>query len=312
VKFPRYATAILGYTVSALLGLLLVYQGPRYFPEIFLKVIGRGSSCSWRSALSLSDYADRLVRATEEKKATAVRVGTDGSLPIDSWRLPQSRDFWIPRAGAMDGKALLCYLLADHALLDSEYRSHGVRSGDVVLDGGAHVGVFTDVALRRGASRVVAIEPDTLNRECLTRNFAAEIAAGKVVVVPQGIWSYRGRLSFHEGATNSGTAGVVFNDGGATSMIDVTTIDEIVRDLRLPRVDFIKLDIEGAEREALKGASDTMRHFRPRLMLDPYHRPDDPVVLPQIIHSAQPGYREACGPCEITPSRLVPHVLYLE
>jgi FkbM family methyltransferase len=212
----------------------------------------------------------------------------------------------------MNGMALLCYLLADHALLDSEYRSHGVRFGDVVLDGGAHVGVFTDIALRRGASRVVAIEPDTLNRECLTRNFASEIAAGKVVVVPQGIWSNKGRLLFHEGTTNSGTAGVVFNDGGATSMIDVTTIDEIVRDLRLPRVDFIKLDIEGAEREALKGASETLRHFRPRLMLDAYHRPDDPIVLPQVIRFAQPGYREACGPCEITPSQLVPHVLYLE
>ena len=93
----------------------------------------------------------------------------------------------------------------------------------------------------------------------------------------------------------------------------VRKIDDMVKELNLPRVSFIKMDIEGAEREALKGSLETLRAHRPRLMIDSYHRPDDMEVLPGIIRQAHPDYRIACGPCEPTqegPKRLIPHVTF--
>ena len=67
----------------------------------------------------------------------------------------------------------------------------GIRRGDIVLDAGANVGVFTRKALWAGASKVIAIEPAPENLECLRRNFAAEIADGRVVVYPKGVWDKR-------------------------------------------------------------------------------------------------------------------------
>ena len=82
---------------------------------------------------------------------------------------------------------------------------------------------------------------------------------------------------------------------------------QVTQLLHLPRVDFIKMDIEGAEREALRGASRTLARDFPRLMLDSYHRLDDMQVLPAIIRQANPHYSIHCGPCEET---LTPHVTY--
>ena len=61
-----------------------------------------------------------------------------------------------------------------------------VRPGDVVLDCGANIGVFVRESLDAGAKTVVAIEPAPENIECLRRNFKDEIAAGRVIVYPEG------------------------------------------------------------------------------------------------------------------------------
>jgi predicted RNA methylase len=71
-----------------------------------------------------------------------------------------------------------------------------VKAGDVVLDCGANVGVFTRMALNRGAGLVVSIEPAPGTVECLRRNFEKEIAAGRVIVVPKGVWSHPEVLLF--------------------------------------------------------------------------------------------------------------------
>jgi FkbM family methyltransferase len=301
---------VLGSIVSALIGLLLVIAVPAYGPAIQLKISGSGPGCPWPKVFSQAGYAQRLHQVVSETRNAIRKTASDPAVPIDRWAAPGVREFWIPRDGTdLDGKALLAYLIGDHTVLAEQLGNDDVRAGDIVLDVGAHVGTFADRALRRGARKVIALEPDPLNRECLTRNFATEIAEQRVVVVPQGAWSTNGQLTLHQGTHNSGMSSIIQDDGGASFQIEVTTIDEIVQRLGLPRVDFVKMDIEGAEREALKGAADTLRKFRPRMMLDAYHLPDDPVVLPQVIRTANPAYSEKCGPCEILAGSLLPHVI---
>jgi hypothetical protein len=73
------------------------------------------------------------------------------------------------------------------------------------------------------------------------------------------------------------------------------------------------MDIEGAEREAIKGAAATIKANRPRMMLDSYHLPDDATVLPKLLASLQPSYQEVCGPCEFNNnhgSQISPHVTF--
>ena len=93
-------------------------------------------------------------------------------------------------------------------------------------------------------------------------------------------------------------------------VLPLTTIDHLVAELKLTRVSYIKMDIEWAEQKALVGARQTLVKFHPRLALSTYHRPDDPVRIPALVHEAWSGYRSECGPCAYTEGRIRPDVLY--
>ena len=92
-------------------------------------------------------------------------------------------------------------------------------------------------------------------------------------------------------------------------------LDDQLKGIGVEKVNYIKMDIEGAEREALKGAAKTIAASKPILMLDSYHLPDDQVVLPQVVKSIWADYRVNTGPCELLnedPKRIVPHVTFFD
>ena len=72
--------------------------------------------------------------------------------------------------------------------------------------------------------------------------------------------------------------------------VPATTIDDIARENALDRVDFVKLDIEGSEKQALTGARLTIEHFAPRMAVCTYHRPEDPVEITALVVNMQHQY----------------------
>ncbi len=168
-----------------------------------------------------------------------------------------------------------------------------IRPGDTVIDCGAHVGVFSKYALRRGAGRVIAIEPAPGNLAFLDINLAEEISAGRVSVVRAGVWDENTRLTFFHSDQASGMDSFLKGPPNATKLerVQVFPLDEIVEQLQLKRVDFIKMDIEGSERRALRGASRTIERFKPRMALCSYHSADDAKVIPAIVKGIEPGYQ---------------------
>ena len=201
-------------------------------------------------------------------------------------------DFWISAPGEKVIKLLIWEMV-----MQSAYEGPGVaiRKGDIVIDCGAHVGVFTRLALRRGADRVIAIEPDPTNIACLRENLAEEIAGGKVTVVEKGVWDLKIRLplSIHETNSAAHTFAFESDDPNAETVagIEVLPLDHIVQELQLDRVDFIKMDIEGSEQPALKGAVDTIAQFKPRLAVCSYHVQGDPEAILAIVQEARSDYR---------------------
>jgi FkbM family methyltransferase len=185
--------------------------------------------------------------------------------------------------GSQEGEAKILGLLVLEELRGTYERAQvKIQPGDIVIDLGANVGAFTRFALSRGAAKVIAFEPEPRHLSILRLGFAPEIEQGRVVLVEAGAWRERTTLRFH-------SAGLVSQvDGSGELEIQAVRIDDVVRELGLGRVDFIKADIEGAERHALSGASETITTFGPRMALCVYHLSDDLQVMTAAIQQMRP------------------------
>ena len=161
-----------------------------------------------------------------------------------------------------------------------------INAGDVVIDLGGQIGSFTRYAFSRGAETVVMFEPEPEHIRWVERCFAQEIEAGRLHLIRAAAWNENTVLHFE----SNGVESRVSDSGGLE--VQARTIDDVVESLKLKRVDFIKADIEGAERVALEGARATISGFAPKMALCTYHLPDDPVVIPAIAQSIHP-YRVA-------------------
>jgi len=223
------------------------------------------------------------------------------------WETPRNPT-WIPSGS----DSLLPFLMAEQELRIYGDERWGVRPGDVVLDCGAHVGLYTKEALRAGARLVVAIEPSPENLDCLRLNLARELAEGRVIIYPKGVWDREEHLPLYISAHNSGEASLIAapHNGAKVVNVPLTTIDRLVAELKLDRVDFIKMDIEGAERRALAGARRTLATYKPRMAIASYHLPDDHVAIPAAARRAWPEYRVSCRVCTYRDRLMVPEVLF--
>jgi FkbM family methyltransferase len=144
-----------------------------------------------------------------------------------------------------------------------------VSTGMCVLDIGAHVGLHTlRFCQRVGPSgRVIAVEPSPANANALRDHLswngcehASVIQAAIGDTVGEIRFAYRPDAFDAGGFANS----IAYDVGGSQSVIPVTTIDEICRDLA---PNFIKIDVEGAEMLALQGGELTFRQHSPVLLV---------------------------------------------
>jgi FkbM family methyltransferase len=297
-----------GIVLVAVLGAGAVAAGAFYPPVRLgaMKVVGRSPVCPMRNALRADfnlrlqiRYKDDILRASKllEKDAQGFQFF---DTPYGTWWIPAGNQYVLP------------FNLAEQERDIYSGGDSGVGSGDIVLDCGANVGTFTRLALKRGAKQVVAFEPAPENIECYRRNFREEIAAGRVVLLPKGVWDKEDVLTLRRDPTNSAADSfVMLSDTAGNVQAPLTTIDRVVEELKLERVDYIKMDVEGAETRAIAGAANTIARYHPRLSIATEHKPTDQVEIPAAVRSAWPGYTMTCGPClETTDGHIRPDVLY--
>ena len=215
------------------------------------------------------------------------RVVGNGAAPCPVlWQTPLGK-FW---GTEKDGREL-DLLTLEQAVGDIyEQGPVAVRDSDVVVDVGAHLGTFSRIALQRGARLVVAVEPDPVNAACFERTFEEEIANGRVRLVRAAAWHSPGSLQFEIGNASQ-TGHVAGAQSGRAVTVRAVTLDDLIDELKLDRVDFIKMDIEGAERHALAGARQLLAARKPRLAICIYHAPDDPVAVPRVVREANATYK---------------------
>ena len=177
---------------------------------------------------------------------------------------------------------LLQPVLTDHDL----YAPEGLfefTDNETYVDGGSYDGdtirTFIDRVDGKFAD-VYAFEPDPVTFAKLTQNFRDE---PRVHPIHAGLYSHGGSLHFRDDASR----GAIFAADGDIEM-PVTTIDEVLGDRPLT---YVKMNIEGAEIDALQGGRKAIRKWRPRLALSVYHRASDLWRIPQLVLELDPGYK---------------------
>ncbi len=174
-----------------------------------------------------------------------------------------------------------------------------VKEGDIVIDAGANLGLFAISAAAKGAF-VYAFEPQAQLQETLKENIRLNGFEDRITVVPFGLSSENGEMAFAEidqmseiGRFVSLTENQGLRNsfsGCKTYAVRTVSLDSWAQENAIEHIDFIKSDIEGAERDLLKGSASVLKRFQPKLSICTYHLPDDPEVLEKIILEANPGY----------------------
>lgn len=313
LKGPAYRLTMLALCLASAFMLYRFVLPNIIYPgwATYVKLTGGGSYCGWDRVVMFHAHLDKFHRILEDAKilAGSFHADPDPDLPLGTIMLPDG-PFWVRSSSEGPGVA---WLIAEHRWMEEMEGSRMVHTGDVVMDIGAHVGFFVRTALRQGASKVVAVEPDPYSAECLRRNFSDEISSGRVIVVEAGAWSKRDKITLSLGA-DPGWNSMTQDQGGEEIIVPVLPMDEMAAELGLPRVDFIKMDIEGAEMEALRGARQILSKFRPRVMIDTYQWEHDLEGLLAEVRLGHPDYVPYGGPCEPARQRvgIVPHMTFYE
>ena len=286
-----------------IVALLWFYPPARLFA---FAIVGRSPECPVASAVKADDNLRLQILYNDQMIKGSKLLETDPA-GYELWDTPMGR-YWIP-AGS---RWVLPFNLAEQKRRIYGNDQQSARAGDIVLDCGANVGVTVRVWLAAGAKQIVAIEPAPENIECLRRNFKDEIATGRVIVYPKGVWDKDEIMPMQIDPSNSAADSFLIHRQGGTEVrgIPLTTIDKLVSELKIEQVDFIKMDIEGAEPRAIVGGHETIAKYHPRMALCTYHAPDHPKKVPELVRAAWPGYTVECGPCAEANHAVRPDVLY--
>jgi FkbM family methyltransferase len=130
--------------------------------------------------------------------------------------------------------------------------------GATVLDVGAHLGYYTLLAAKLigNTGQVWAFEPDPDNRDLLMRNIHVNQMEDRVRVVGAALGSTTGAANLHRAKNDSGGSTVSVVAAALDDVqVEITTLDAWAASRNWPVVDIVKIDVEGAEPDVLRGMS---------------------------------------------------------
>ena len=119
----------------------------------------------------------------------------------------------------------------------------------------------------------------------------------KIKLSSKALWSERANLDFFPNTNNRMGARVVVNEEVVDEVcpVQAISIDEFVLEQKISTVDFIKLDIEGSELDALRGSINTLRNHRPQMAICIYHKKEDLFQIPLFLDSILNNYKYYLG-----------------
>jgi FkbM family methyltransferase len=200
-----------------------------------------------------------LTRLAVWRVRTALHLGTTVSVT------ERTMEFWCPPEWR--GNAKMMYVWRDDYESEIRQLHRWVQPGDLVLDVGAHYGSYTLclAGLVGAQGHVLAVEPAAHARSVLRRNtLINQLHQVQIVPAAAGAESARANLHLHDDRSRAS-----LQPGGQQSdaeSVEVIRLDDLVP--RAPRVSLIKMDIEGYEAQALRGATEILTRDQPIVIFE--------------------------------------------
>lgn len=170
-----------------------------------------------------------------------------------------------------------------------QYFLHGFlpKAGDILIDGGAFDGSSGSMFKKYGCE-VYAFELDEKNFEVAKSRGDSE----GFVVENLGLSDRSKKIEYRSGGCGSAVLVMDYEDEDKR-IGNLISLDEYVREKNLPRIDFIKLDVEGSELDTLKGAALSIARWKPRLAISAYHKAEDLITIAKFLKKIRPDYEFA-------------------
>lgn len=168
-----------------------------------------------------------------------------------------------------------------------ELKNH-MADDEIFVDAGAFDGQTSAIFAQWAGKckKIYALEPDPQNRaKCLN---TLGMTGVEYEILPFGAWDKREQLSFDSGLNG---ASHVSGTRMETSEKQITVQADKLDDLISEKVSFIKMDIEGAEMNALRGTEKIIREYKPKLAVCVYHKKEDIWEIPKLILGYVPEYK---------------------
>lgn len=169
-----------------------------------------------------------------------------------------------------------------------EYDRVVMREGDTVINCGASIGLFTQIGINRKC-KMYCFEPAKKQLREL-RKVVSFYPNADVTICKKALSDKVGLRRFYIHKSFEYDGFYRKKDCLEECKVETITIDEYVKRNRINKIDFIKSNIEGAEREMLLGATDTLKKYAPKLSIRANHLPDDVEVVTSIIKNANSKY----------------------
>lgn len=188
-------------------------------------------------------------------------------------------------------------IMTTYVVKQYEYSCEGTvikaEKGDTVIDAGACWG---DTALYFAAQAgptgsVYSFEFIPTNIKIFNKNVALNSSLEKIItVIDSPLWDVSGKPVFYFD-NGPGSKISFIEEKGLTGKTATISIDDWCEGRNLDKLDFIKMDIEGAEMNALRGAEKTIRKFKPKLAICIYHQWEDFSRIPEWLSKLDLGYK---------------------
>jgi len=156
-------------------------------------------------------------------------------------------------------------------VLDAYEKYFKIKNGLIVIDVGAHIGIFSIKAAKEVGKNglIIAMEPHPLTYALLKTNLKQN-RCENVIPIRMAASNFKGKAKLYLYHHSGGHSIAIRRSEGFVA-VSVDRLDSIVRELNLGQVDLMKIDVEGAGLQVLEGTEKILEEFKPKLSIAVYH-----------------------------------------